>query len=341
MAKQRIKYIDVAKGILIVFVCLGHITGIAEEYGGVHHNYFSHTGFLLSKLYTPFYMQAFFFITGLTTNFDKPFVVFIKQNFKRLIIPYISFSILYALFNKFFFGHDLLFTEMDGENLFFLIESYWFLSVLFISKILFWFICKISNQIIELILCLVIFLIGLSFSAYYLKWNGTSHWHNYFHYRCALMILIFIWTGHFFKQHPSSVFTKIYATVLYMMILIGSYLFHYSLPSVGHNTTLAYHQIPFHILIATLGSFFVLYLSKILENNKYLQECGKQSLTIYTTHYLVLEVLAYTFGKICLPDGKIWGVMLYILFTSIALTCCYGVMKIFQRKPFIWMLGDF
>ena len=71
--KDRIKYIDIAKGILIICVILGHITGIGMEYGGINNSYFEHTGYLLSTLYVPFYMQAFFFISGYTSNFDKPF----------------------------------------------------------------------------------------------------------------------------------------------------------------------------------------------------------------------------------------------------------------------------
>ena len=183
MTGNRIKYIDVAKGFLIIFVVLGHITSTTSDYGNIHDNYFNQTGYLLSTFYVPFYMQAFFFITGYTTNFQKPFLLFLKQNVKRLVLPYVCFGFIYALFNHIVFGQNLLFTTMDGEKLFFLVEFYWFLSALFISKILFWFISRVENFAIQLLLCLLLFLIGWGISAYYAETTNFSHLHNYFHYR--------------------------------------------------------------------------------------------------------------------------------------------------------------
>ena len=200
--KERLEYIDISKGLLIICVVLGHVGSICREFGGIDNNYFNHSGWLLAMFYIPFYMQAFFFITGYTSNFNKPFGVFLKQNIQRILLPYVSFGVLYAAFNKLLFDKDFFFTTMDGEQLFFLVEYYWFLSSMFIAKVLYWLLNRMFNRRFALMLCFVSLLLGIAISIYYKGLTGTAHWHNFFHYRNALMMLVFIASGSWLKNCP-------------------------------------------------------------------------------------------------------------------------------------------
>ena len=91
MGNERIPWIDIAKGILILIVILHHMPQVADRLLNVDNLK------LLEKsscLYLSYFMPAFFIITGLCTNFNKSFSSFFEKNFRQLIIPSLVFSIL-------------------------------------------------------------------------------------------------------------------------------------------------------------------------------------------------------------------------------------------------------
>ena len=79
--KERLPYIDVAKGLLILMVVWGHFELILRE---THKTsdpvvaYWDH----VEIIWSAFFMPAFFFITGLCGNFNKPFKKFVIQSFR-------------------------------------------------------------------------------------------------------------------------------------------------------------------------------------------------------------------------------------------------------------------
>lgn len=83
---MRISWIDRAKGILILFVILGHVVGSASNASdGMLKDLY---GSVFKSIYL-FHMPAFFMLAGLTlTKFD------VKKKFFRLLIPYFSFGVI-------------------------------------------------------------------------------------------------------------------------------------------------------------------------------------------------------------------------------------------------------
>lgn len=79
--KKRIEFYDIAKGILMSMVVLGHI--ITMNYSG--------SALLKSFIYT-FHVPAFFIITGMLMKVslteECKFSFFVKKKFKTLLIPY-------------------------------------------------------------------------------------------------------------------------------------------------------------------------------------------------------------------------------------------------------------
>lgn len=65
------------KGFGIFLVVLGH----------------THIGKDIAKFIFSFHMPLFFFISGFLFNKDIPFTIFLKTKFKRIIIPYLFFSL--------------------------------------------------------------------------------------------------------------------------------------------------------------------------------------------------------------------------------------------------------
>ena len=93
--KKRIEFIDIAKGIAIICIILGHL-GSNQ----------------INRIVFTFHVPIFFIITGYFTNRKYNNKEFIINKFKRLIIPYFItsfFIIVISLFSlKIFFGVNIL-----------------------------------------------------------------------------------------------------------------------------------------------------------------------------------------------------------------------------------------
>lgn len=87
---KRIEYIDIAKGIGILLVVLGH-----NDFG-----YVSPFGY---KFIYSFHMPLFFFLSGYFLNTSIPFVTFLKKRFNSLLKPYF-FTIFLIYFMSLSFG---------------------------------------------------------------------------------------------------------------------------------------------------------------------------------------------------------------------------------------------
>lgn len=139
MQKQaRIKWIDVAKGILIVFVVLQHLPIIAEV-SGISHGGVGVIG-KASFLFGSFYMQAFFIITGYCSNFHKSFKDIFVTSIKTILIPAFFFSIFYYLALAILYS-DLNYLEeiIEWDYLILGFKKFWFLDALFLLRITYWF----------------------------------------------------------------------------------------------------------------------------------------------------------------------------------------------------------
>ena len=78
--KDRLDYIDIAKGLGMLAIIWGHLTNSGWSYDLVY----------------SFHIPLFFFMSGLVYNNKKhnDFTTFIKGRAKRLFIPYVVYSIV-------------------------------------------------------------------------------------------------------------------------------------------------------------------------------------------------------------------------------------------------------
>ena len=85
--KSRDHSIDVAKGIAIFLVILGHTKFIGRDY-----------------IYL-FHMPLFFFLSGMVYNekYDEKPVEFILKKIKSLYVPYVLYNVLYILIHNMVF----------------------------------------------------------------------------------------------------------------------------------------------------------------------------------------------------------------------------------------------
>ena len=85
--KERLHYVDVAKGLLILMVILLHVSYTTIHDYSIKNALFEGNLVFVNVVFTPFFMPAFFVITGMCTNFYKPFILFIWSSIKSIIIP--------------------------------------------------------------------------------------------------------------------------------------------------------------------------------------------------------------------------------------------------------------
>lgn len=137
---QRIKHLDIAKGIGILLVILGHcqLGGIS----GVH-----------SLIYS-FHMPLFFFISGMCFSNKYSFATLAVKRFSQMILPTIYFSIISTLIVK-GLGWHVGWWDWSRHFPF----ALWFLPVLYFAELLAWGIC---NKLHRFYLILSLFVMTLS-----------------------------------------------------------------------------------------------------------------------------------------------------------------------------------
>lgn len=78
MSHERVQYLDIAKGIAIICIVIGHNLGIPA----VGHVVFT------------FHVPIFYFITGYLMNRNSSVSDFVKRRSKRLLLPYLYTSLV-------------------------------------------------------------------------------------------------------------------------------------------------------------------------------------------------------------------------------------------------------
>ena len=160
MVKERIHWIDVSKGILILLLLLHHFAS-AKRVMGIDSNFFS---FLTcwQSLYTAFFMQAFLMMSGYCSNFKKPHGQFWEGVIKQLVIPFIFFEFISCCIisaQKEDFSINGIFqvwTDTNGTTL-------WFLNALIVSKVLIYYMRRVTKSVK---VALMITFVFLSFAVY-------------------------------------------------------------------------------------------------------------------------------------------------------------------------------
>ncbi len=138
--QKRVQYIDIAKGIGILLVVLGH-----NDLNAYHP--------LLHRFIYAFHMALFFFLSGIFFNPNRDFKTLFKKRFDGLIKPLI-FSILLIYGISVFFG-KMSFATAGGRLLksLYMTGPYlnwvqlWFLPLLFLVNLYAYFFYKVTKPI--------------------------------------------------------------------------------------------------------------------------------------------------------------------------------------------------
>lgn len=349
MTKERLHYMDIAKGILILLVVWGHIDGTATALGcdnkaidDIHRTV---------NIYVSFYMPCFFVITGFCSNFNKPLNKFLVMSLKSILLPAFIFSFIFSgAWN--FFNLSNAFTFLRNYILFG--GSYWFLSALFISRILYWFINRCPATLVA-ILCIVSFIVGY-------QQCRIPHKYEYWWYVHALCMMPYLGLGQFlrhYNQHLINVKIFPYSLLIYVSTLLLTVILtregllqkdcFFDVPGVTLGFINLNRNMFFPLLILSIsGSTTLLGLCRHINSNIWLEFIGKNSLVIYCVQGIALSKSMASMALISkLLGGAEFGNDYWLTIISLMLSffasvlICIVISWIMNRKYLRCLLGKF
>ena len=286
MAEKRIVYFDMAKGVGIFLVVLGHIEQAPKP---------------LCIWIQSFHMPLFFILSGMLIHYKGeaalPFSTLLFNKFQHIIVPYISFSFLYFLIDCvriLFFS----FTWKDLiKNVFLSISFYgksvlWFLPGLFFGELLFLLLLKKFHRHalnFSLILSIMAYGIKVLENPFFTFLLSIDRYFVYFlvHLITALLrvaiVSSFIGLGYYFFRILNKKRRRIKEFTLSLVFLLISFLIN----MINKSTDLHFMELNnlfLYYIGAISGSLCIIFICKNIPSLSFLCFWGRNSLIVMSTH---------------------------------------------------------
>lgn len=324
MLKERLKYFDIAKGLLIFCLCLCHFPH-SLYYIDSKESTLMGGAFSWHYTFTIFFMQAFFFINGYCSNYNSQTKKFLWKTFKTYVIPALFFTIINRLVLASVYAttiHDFLNEICHGVG-------FWFLWSLFTCRIIYFFMHKlIRKDVLKAIFCLSMLVIAF--------FSHLNEFKDLFFHQMSFSLCIFIFLGQLCRKHQRiyEVFLSFGWLYIPLIIAITYFCIPYSIISGTMNVG-SYKEIPVYLICAISGTFFCLWLSKYLTKIKLIEEAGKNSLNIYGFHFPILCLLnSLVFVSVSggiFESSTIIKILYYFIFSFLTLLISLHLSKILLR----------
>lgn len=278
--KKRIIYFDIAKGIGIILVLIGHLQT---------DTIFSYSPYILSlcSWIFSFHMSLFFIISGMLICFkrenEKDFKETVRKKFRSIMIPYFWFSLIYI----FIVLYSLLISKVVPLKTLFIQLWYvagmygmnvlWFLPALFAAEVLFLYITQRfdRSKSVILIIALSIAAAGVNFLRSYLP-NNSEIFERVNELIITLIRPVFacayILTGYYlFKGlellRENSKQARIIAAVL-MPVMLGANIYLNMLNRPVDFRSLVFNNYFLYYICSVCGSLFIILLSRAMSEIK-------------------------------------------------------------------------
>lgn len=271
---ERLPHIDIAKGILIILVVVGHVLTGSNFVTKV-----------MIRVINSFHMPAFFIISGMLMNTEKlrkqPFAMFLKKKAVRLLVPYVVFELIGAVWQMILLESNRL-DIVEVIHRILTARCYvgadWFLIALFFAEmILYWtnkYICENGYMFVAVVAFLLAFY--LPDKIWFLEnlrriMNALGH------------ILIGMRWKDFFLRNSVRCF------MLCAAGLIAGSAFNDGAPSMGLGLLIMPVVIVFCGICGTMVALFISRkLSACGKVGNAFEQCGRASLVIMGTHQNVI-----------------------------------------------------
>ena len=344
--KERIGYYDIARGLGIIFVVIGHISTFFGPF----------RSFVIT-----FHMALFFIISGMlifeTGEEKRRLTEIIKKKFYRIMVPYILFSALaiviefvrLALQDLLFWPHFKVLFVTAGS--FYGNSVMWFLPALFISEILFLIIRRVKKDIVTVLSVLALAALAV--------WANTlsSAGSEYLQMFIAAIIrgvycTIFICIGYYVRKYVMTLKIQNFVYGCWAILLLRlSFVMDKFNPKVDlramywgerffpttSQAALVSYQVTLYLIGALSGALGIIFLCKCLESFsgrrvfKLLIFFGSNSLIIMATH-LDWHVLHYGIDLAAILNEIYPSSMLYHIYVLVFVFAVEAVLILLINK---------
>lgn len=322
---NRLHYIDIAKGILILCLLVSHF-GIALEKNNVGTQFFAPILYFV-PMFSVFFMQCFFIITGYCSNLNISGKSYFEKLSRQLIVPYVSLGFLNGLAS-----HVLM---PDGFHGFF--TCFWFLNALVISKTIVWGLKRtIRKDGYVLLVSLFLLILGVVLNEYDIG-------HDYFDFRKGLIATFFVALGQMLRN--SSAFSDFLRKgwLIYPLVMLACYAFHYqwNLPLQDASIKVSLLQIPLFLALTVLGSVTTLTLAKNVKKLPAIEFFGRNSIIVYCLHFPYLCMIARQLLVRIVPSNYFVGGVMFCLTFILELIILSLIIKLLNIYPLSILIGKY
>lgn len=355
---KRLDYIDMAKGIGMVLVLLGHLQG--DQFFPLAPFIYPMCVFIFS-----FHMPMFFIISGILIAIknedNRDFNGIAKKRFKGIMVPYYWFSFFYMLVVVKALIEGAIAPQTLYINLWYVLGGYgmnvlWFLPAIFLGELLFFYLkgkCKSDKQFVVI----VVISSAIAFVLAYLLANAGNDTDVYKRFRELATVILrpilacgFISVGYY--SHKLSENVNILNSFLNKKLTIASRATYIATGLVllsicfalkGINSgidfrSMVFRNVFFFMLCALSGSYGLIIMCKGLPRIGLLTYWGVGSLIFMATHnsetVLYYAIQASMYANQYLTRAR--GYICYAIIVGIILIYTSLMIFVIQRLfPFI------
>lgn len=297
---KRIVWVDAVKYICILMVMLSHLEARTD---------------IWQAFYTPFFLTAFFFVSGYTYKPKDNFKQFLYKKFRQLFIPWLVFSVLAILLSQVisFNQHESLseelmwnFLQIRGSG-----DGIWFVAALFVTFIPFYFFinwyeekCKkmsgrgYNGCTVAILIAWILSLISVLYSR--LLPDGTFPWGSSalpWHIEYVFQAMFYMVLGYIFKQGFEVQLDKRNSKTRCSFLCLIYILFVF-VPYASGITFPMLLDIFYDYILSFIGITAVIMISKHVPPNRYINYVGQNTLIYFALHGKAYSLIQTVLKKV-------------------------------------------
>lgn len=285
MKEKHLNWIDLAKGIGIILVLIGHSKFLPIT--------------LKNYIYS-FHMPLFFILSGYVFSNKYNFKDFLKKKVKTILFPYLFFFVIYFLFFSFkdlYLGVHHIFNNFIG--LFFQLNGYvyaiWFLICLFFTQIIFYFVIMLTkNNLLKI--CVISLCIAITGIIYFKMINAHLIWQLQILFTSIPFFALgyLLKTTNLLNRMHNILYPTFFVVLSIILFLIKT---KYFIPYTSLTSNVYGNFIVFYLL-AISSSLYIMLFSKHISTLWPLNYIGKNSIVLFSLQQpIVLFPFVYIFER--------------------------------------------